>query len=185
MYKGFTNIQEQGNPDGKWVYYDTITGQMHHGESCIDGNWYYFDDYTGKMVHGEYQRNGNWYYYDSAGNAKIQWFEDKGKWYWFDADGKMNQESVRTIKGKTYAFRPDGSMRVNEYAGFSYTDYDGQPDPVGDILAVNADGTAKTVSDAEKNEIAGYINAFPEGWRKKFQDDGWRLAFGENRIFAF
>ncbi len=48
MYKGFTNIQEQGNPDGKWVYYDTITGQMHHGESCIDGNWYYFDDYTGK-----------------------------------------------------------------------------------------------------------------------------------------
>lgn len=66
MYKGFTNIQEQGNPDGKWVYYDTITGQMHHGESCIDGNWYYFDDYTGKMVHGEYQRNGNWYYYDSV-----------------------------------------------------------------------------------------------------------------------
>ena len=64
--KGFTNIQEQGNPDGKWVYYDTITGQMHHGESCIDGNWYYFDDYTGKMVHGEYQRNGNWYYYDSV-----------------------------------------------------------------------------------------------------------------------
>ena len=106
---------------------------------------------------------GNWYYYDSAGNAKIQWFQDKGNWYWFDSDGKMNKEAVRTIKGKTYAFRPDGSMRVNEYAGFSYTDYDGQPDPAGDILAVNADGTAKTVSEAEKNEIAVYINAFPDG----------------------
>ena len=102
---------------------------------------------------------GNWYYYDSAGNAKIQWFQDKGNWYWFDSDGKMNKEAVRTIKGKTYAFRLDGSMRVNEYAGFSYTDYDGQPDPAGDILAVNADGTAKTVSEAEENEIAVYINA--------------------------
>ena len=68
-------------------------------------------------------------------------------------------------------------MRVNEYAGFSYTDYDGQPDPAGDILAVNADGTAKTVSETEENEIAGYINAFPEGWRKKFLDDGWRFVY--------
>ena len=89
----------------------------------------------------------------------------------------MNKEAVRTIKGKTYAFRLDGSMRVNEYAGFSYTDYDGQPDPAGDILAVNADGTAKTVSEAEENEIAVYINAFPDGWRKKFRDDGWRFVY--------
>ena len=64
MIKGFVHIPVVGDDDGKWVYYDEINGQMHHGESCINGNWYYFDDYTGKMVHGEYQRNGNWYYYD-------------------------------------------------------------------------------------------------------------------------
>ena len=64
MMKGFVHIPVVGDSEGKWVYYDEIDGQMHHGESCINGNWYYFDDYTGKMVHGEYQRNGNWYYYD-------------------------------------------------------------------------------------------------------------------------
>lgn len=64
MIKGFVNIPVSGDRDGKWVYYDDVTGQMHHGESCINGNWYYFDDATGKMVHGEYKRNGNWYYYD-------------------------------------------------------------------------------------------------------------------------
>ncbi len=64
MQKGFVHIPVAGDPQGKWVYYDAVNGQMHHGESCIHGEWYYFDDHTGKMVHGEYQRNGNWYYYD-------------------------------------------------------------------------------------------------------------------------
>lgn len=164
--------------DGEWYHFDR-NGIMETGWKTVGNIRYHFNQ-DGSLSEGwQYDGpgGGNWYYYDSAGNAKIQWFEDKGKWYWFDADGKMNKESVRTIKGKTYAFRPDGSMRVNEYAGFSYTDYDGQPDPAGDILAVNADGTAKTVSDAEENEIAGYINAFPEGWRKKFRDDGWRFLY--------
>lgn len=80
-----------------------------------------------------------------------------------------------------------GSMRVNEYAGFSYIDYDGQPDPAGDIRAVNADGTKKDVSSEEENMIAGFINAFPDGWRKKFRDDGWRFVYdpsgGEYRGF--
>lgn len=63
MIKDFVFIPENGT-DGKWVYYDKINGQMHHGESCIDGNWYYFDDWTGKMIHGEYCKNDQWYYYD-------------------------------------------------------------------------------------------------------------------------
>lgn len=174
--------------DGEWYHFDR-NGIMETGWKNV-GNIRYHFNRDGSLSEGwQYDGSGggNWYYYDSAGNAKIQWFEDEGKWYWFDADGKMNKESARTIRGKTYAFRPDGSMRVNEYAGFSYIDYDGQPDPAGDILAVNADGTAITVSDAEENEIAGYINAFPEGWRKKFCDDGWRFQYdlsgGAGRTF--
>ena len=63
MIKGFVFIPEEGSA-GKWVYYDEIDGQMHHGESCINGGWYYFDEWTGKMTHGEYYRNDSWYYYD-------------------------------------------------------------------------------------------------------------------------
>ena len=33
------------------------------------------------------------------------------------------------------------------------------------------------MSEAEENEIAVYINAFPDGWRKKFRDDGWRFVY--------
>ena len=164
--------------DGEWYHFDR-NGIMETGWKTVGNIRYHFNQ-DGSLSEGwQYDGpgGGNWYYYDSAGNAKIQWFQDKGNWYWFDSDGKMNKEAVRTIKGKTYAFRPDGSMRVNEYAGFSYTDYDGQPDPAGDILTVNADGTAKTVSEAEENEIAVYINAFPDGWRKKFRDDGWRFVY--------
>ena len=164
--------------DGEWYHFDR-NGIMETGWKTVGNIRYHFNQ-DGSLSEGwQYDSPGgeNWYYYDSAGNAKIQWFQDEGNWYWFDSDGKMNKEAVRTIKGKTYAFRPDGSMRVNEYAGFSYTDYDGQPDPAGDILAVNADGTAKTVSEAEENEVAVYINAFPDGWRKKFRDDGWRFMY--------
>ena len=70
MTKGFVNISD-GTAEGKWVYYDEITGQMHHGESCINGNWYYFDDWTGKMVHGESYVDGNWYYYDDITGIRL------------------------------------------------------------------------------------------------------------------
>ena len=164
--------------DGEWYHFDR-NGIMETGWKTVGNIRYHFNQ-DGSLSEGwQYDGpgGGNWYYYDSAGDAKIQWFHDNGKWYWFDADGKMNQEAIRTIKGKAYTFRRDGSMRMNEYAGFSYTDYDGQPDPAGDILAVNTDGTSRIVSEAEENEIAEYINAFPDGWRKKFRDDGWRFVY--------
>lgn len=92
MIKGFVNIPEEGNSDGKWVYYDDITGQMHHGESCINNNWYYFDDWTGKMVHGEYNRNGNWYYYDSiTGIMQHGWttLPDGRRMYYHEVTGVL------------------------------------------------------------------------------------------------
>jgi len=43
------------------------------------------------------------------------------------------------------------------------------------------------VSPEEENMITGFINAFPDGWRKKFRDDGWRFVYdpsgGEYRGF--
>ena len=164
--------------DGEWYHFDA-SGIMDTGWRTIGNIRYHFNT-DGSLSEGwQYDGagGGNWYYYDSSGNAVIQWFQDKGNWYWFDADGKMNKESVRTIGGKTYAFRPDGSMRINEYAGFSYIDFDGQPDEEGNILAADTDGKAVDVGEETKNEIAGYVNAFPDGWRKKFRDDGWRFVY--------
>ncbi|MFR4784465.1 MAG: hypothetical protein ACLUAR_17660 [Pilosibacter sp.] len=61
--------------------------------------------------------------------------------------------------------------------GFSYTDYDGQPDPAGDIRAVNADGTAKTVSpEAEKTDRRRHQRVPGWVWRKQFRDDGRRFV---------
>lgn len=164
--------------DGEWYHFNE-TGIMDTGWRTISNIRYHFNS-DGSLSEGwQYDESGggNWYYYDPSGNAVTRWFLDQGNWYWFDADGKMNREAVRTIEGKTYAFRQDGSMRVNEYDGFSYTDFYGQPDHEKDILAAEKDGTPISVGEETKKEIAGYVNAFPDGWRKKFVDDGWKFVY--------
>ena len=88
--------------DGEWYHFDR-NGIMETGWKTVGNIRYHFNQ-DGSLSEGwQYDGpgDGNWYYYDSAGNAKIQWFQDKGNWYWFDSDGKMNKEAVRTIKGKT------------------------------------------------------------------------------------
>ena len=50
MAHGITNIPDNDDAGGKWVYYDSITGRMQYGEQYIDGNRYYFDTATGKMA---------------------------------------------------------------------------------------------------------------------------------------
>lgn len=136
MIKGFVNIPEAGNPDGKWVYYDEINGQMHHGESCINGNWYYFDEGTGKMLHGErwtegdkwyyydditgimqkgsVNRNGNWYYYDEI-TGIMQTGEvcrDGGDWYYYDQYTGIMQKGEVNRNGNWYYYDVDtGIMR--------------------------------------------------------------------------
>ena len=97
MAKGFVNLPQSDDPNGKWVYYDPITGRMQYGEQYIDGYWYYFDTATGKMAHGitnipdNDDAGGKWVYYDSI-TGRMQYGEQyiDGNRYYFDtATGKM------------------------------------------------------------------------------------------------
>ena len=91
MAKGFVNLPQSDDPNGKWVYYDPITGKMQYGEQYIDGYWYYFDTATGKMAHGitnipdNDDAGGKWVYYDSI-TGRMQYGEQyiDGNRYYFD-----------------------------------------------------------------------------------------------------
>ena len=87
MAHGITNIPDNDDTGGKWVYYDSITGRMQYGEQYIDGSRYYFDTATGKMAHGKYYRDGAYYYYDTA-TGIMQYGEQTidGDEYYFDTD---------------------------------------------------------------------------------------------------
>lgn len=117
MIKGFVNIPEDNNPDGKWVYYDDINGQMHHGESCINGNWYDFDEWTGKMTHGELCRNkDNWYLYDDiTGIMKKGSIYRNGNWYYYDEITGIMQRGEVCRDGNWYYYdKYTGVMQKGE-----------------------------------------------------------------------
>lgn len=143
MAKGFVNLPQSDDPNGKWVYYDPITGKMQYGEQYIDGYWYYFDTATGKMAHGitnipdNDDTGGKWVYYDSI-TGRMQYGEQyiDGSRYYFDtATGKMAhgkyyrdgayyyydtatgimQYGEQTIDGDEYYFDTDtGAMVTGE-----------------------------------------------------------------------
>lgn len=85
MKKGWMFVSSNG---GKWVFYDYVTGQMHHGESCIDGGWYLFDEVTGATTYGWHKYTGKTVYYDEVtgvmakGEAYVGGSSDG--WYYFD-----------------------------------------------------------------------------------------------------
>ena len=93
--------------DGEWYHFDR-NGIMETGWKTVGNIRYHFNQ-DGSLSEGwQYDGpgGGNWYYYDSAGNAKIQWFQDKGNWYWFDSDGKMNKGSCPHNKRKDIRVPP-------------------------------------------------------------------------------
>ena len=84
MAKGFRFVEANG---GKWVCYDRVNGQMHHGQAADGGHWYLFDEYTGATLYGfQYiASDGKWVFYDRTmgwmlyGEQAID-----GNWYYLD-----------------------------------------------------------------------------------------------------
>ena len=131
MLKGFQKIDSQNkivyydqrgnmlygqqNINGKWYYFDKITGAMKTGKQYIseqrkvvwyakDGHmlygWqrpdgketYYFDKVTGAMVMGQKNIDGKWYYFDKVTGAMKtgkQYISEQNKTVWYAKDGHM------------------------------------------------------------------------------------------------
>ena len=104
--------------DGRLVNYSS-QGRMYHGEAKIDGKWYYFDPITGKTANGWYKLpDGRQVYYDvnKTGNGQGMFHGKQiinNKVYYFDENtGALKKNIEKYINGYWYYFGSDGSMQV-------------------------------------------------------------------------
>ena len=122
MAKGFRFVEANG---GKWVCYDRVNGQMHHGQAADGGHWYLFDEYTGAtlygfqyiasdgkwvfydrtmgwMLYGEQAIDGNWYYLDpntGAVDYGYSYIPTANKWVYYDTVTGIMQHGWHYIEG--------------------------------------------------------------------------------------
>ncbi|MBR0146165.1 MAG: N-acetylmuramoyl-L-alanine amidase family protein [Eubacterium sp.] len=91
--------------NGKWFYYDPVTGEKAVGWKKIAGkattSWYYFNQY-GVMQVGWKLIGGKYYHFDSEGRMQTGWQKISGKWY-FLKDGVMKTGWVK-LGGYYYYF---------------------------------------------------------------------------------
>ncbi|MBQ1328519.1 MAG: hypothetical protein IIY49_10845 [Eubacterium sp.] len=131
--KGWKKVQTSSE-DAKWFYFNDDKWSLVQGWKKINGKWYYFcpematstiiydkDKYycfdkDGHLTSGPYvTSDGDITIVDKKGVVKDKgWFKSNGKWYYLDG-GRLVTDSVKTIDGKKYYFRPDGSMNKGWY----------------------------------------------------------------------
>lgn len=130
--KGWKKVQTSSE-DSKWFYFNDDKWSLVQGWKKINGKWYYFCpemavstiindnkyycfDKDGHLTSGPYvTADGKITIVDKKGVVKNKgWFKSNGKWYYLDGR-KIVTDSVKTIDGKTYYFRPDGSMNKGWY----------------------------------------------------------------------
>ena len=91
--------------NGKWFYYDPVTGEKAVGWKKIAGkattSWYYFNQY-GVMQVGWKLIDGKYYHFDTEGRMQTGWQQISGKWY-FLKDGVMRTGWVK-LGGYYYYF---------------------------------------------------------------------------------
>ena len=99
--------------NGKWFYYNPVTGEKVVGWKKIAGkattSWYYFNQY-GVMQVGWKLIDGKYYHFDSDGRMQIGWKMISGKWY-FLKDGVMKTGWVK-LGGYYYYFSPKTGAAV-------------------------------------------------------------------------
>lgn len=125
--------------EGKWWYRYKDGTYPKDGWKTINGKDYYFDSEgwlrTNQWIKSaSYDKNGKMYYVGESGEwdgkvykwekdskgwyivqidgswyPKSEWCFVDNKWYYFDAKGYM-VTGTKTINGKTYSFRKDGSL---------------------------------------------------------------------------
>ena len=107
--------------DGKWYYYDDVTGAAVTGWKWITKNGLptpnykcYFFDAKGVMQTGWIKHGGIWYFCNASGAMAVeQWVLYKDAWYFLDDDGAMLHGGWAWIDGKCYHFADDGKMSAN------------------------------------------------------------------------
>ena len=134
-------------------YYADANGNLKNGWLKYNGAWYYF--YNGMMMVNSYVSDdlkwyagadGKCYVINAIKNKKgTGWTKVDGKWY-YTVNGNLIRNEVRSINGKKYYFRPDGSMNIGWYHnvtsrgnhGWYYSDSNGVIHPDGWITSGGA-----------------------------------------------
>jgi N-acetylmuramoyl-L-alanine amidase len=89
--------------DGKWYYFDTMTGQMQSGFVTIGEDTFYLSPNTGEMITGWFTVNGKKYL--ARGNGSLvmnQTYSDGIYTYLFNSKGVQLKKGLRTVDNKTY-----------------------------------------------------------------------------------
>ena len=118
--KGYYYVYSNGSHSKKgWKtisgkkYYFNAKGYRVTGWKKINGKKYYFSK-KGVMQTGWLKLSGKKYYFGKKGAMVTGWKKIGKKKYYFNAKGALNTKSRLTIKGVTYLFNKDGSLKKTE-----------------------------------------------------------------------
>ena len=136
VYYGNDGTMQYGEQriDGKWYYFDNVTGAMitgfhqfsnktvyygsdgimQYGEQRINGKWYYFDDVTGAMITGFKKFLNKTVYYGTDGTMQYGQQSIDGKWYYFDDVTGAMITGFKKLSNKTVYYGTDGTMQYGE-----------------------------------------------------------------------
>ena len=118
--KGYYYVYSNGSHSKKgWKtisgkkYYFNAKGYRVTGWKKINGKKYYFSK-KGVMQTGWRKLSGKKYYFGKNGAMVTGWKKIGKKKYYFSAKGVLNTKTTRKIKGVTYLFNKDGSLKKTE-----------------------------------------------------------------------
>ena len=134
MVKHFTYVTPKDGGQGKWVFYDEITGRMLYGEQYKTSNrtdttyhWYYLNDYTGAVTYGWWTipTSGKLVYYDRVAGWMLYGWVDTGdnavgtntNWHFFDRHtGEcMTQADRGNAAHDSWLRMYDGTSKTDKY----------------------------------------------------------------------
>lgn len=95
--------------DGSKTAACTITVNAAKGWIMVNGKWYYYDKVTGIKRTAWLNDNGIWYYLLPSGEMKTGWQSDNGKWYYLYGNGAMAKGWIQ-YSGQWYYLNPMGDM---------------------------------------------------------------------------
>lgn len=96
--------------NGKWYYFDEVTGKMRTGWIKWNEKWYFLN-YKGEMKTGWIEWNNNWYYLNKYGDMRTGWVKTYNKWYFLGSNGAMKTGWIKWNE-KWYHLNYYGEMRT-------------------------------------------------------------------------
>ncbi|MDQ1144314.1 glucan-binding YG repeat protein [Bacillus sp. SORGH_AS 510] len=109
-----STTQSETNPagwtqiDGKWYFFNPVTGEKKTGWLEDENTWYYLDA-SGVMQTGWVFDQNHWYFLKSSGAMMTGWISDQGQWYFLAQSGAMMTGWVYD-QGQWYFLAQSGAM---------------------------------------------------------------------------